>query len=79
MRPRARPEWPSLRRPRARPNQAEGPLPLPLPLPLAPSPSPSPTPSPDRADSKLSEKLSEANFKQFLSQHEMTLVNFFAP
>ena len=60
---------------------AEGLLPLPLPLPLAPSPSPSPspTPSPDQADSKLSEKLSEASFKQFLSQHEMTLVNFFAP
>ena len=77
MRPRARPEWPSLRRPRARPNQAEGLLPLPLPLPLAPSPSPSP--SPNQADSKLSEKLTEANFKQFLSQHEMTLVNFFAP
>ena len=58
---------------------AEGLLPLALPLPLAPSPSPSPTPSPDQADSKLSEKLTEANFKQFLSQHEMTLVNFFAP
>jgi len=58
---------------------AEGLLPLALPLPLAPGPSPSPTPSPDQADSKLSEKLSEANFKQFLSQHEMTLVNFFAP
>jgi len=56
---------------------AEGPLPLPLTLPLAPSPSPSP--SPNQADSKLSEKLTEANFKQFLSQHEMTLVNFFAP
>ena len=52
---------------------AEGLLPLPLPLPLAPGPSP------NQADSKLSEKLSEANFKQFLSQHEMTLVNFFAP
>ena len=49
------------------------------PLPLAPGPSPSPSPSPDQADSKLSEKLTEANFKQFLSQHEMTLVNFFAP
>jgi len=58
---------------------AEGLLPLPLPLPLAPGPSPSPSPSPDQADSKLSEKLTEANFKQFLSQHEMTLVNFFAP
>ena len=53
--------------------QAEGLQPLPLPLPLAPGPSP------NQADSKLSEKLSEANFKQFLSQHEMTLVNFFAP
>ena len=59
--------------------QAEGLQPAPLPLPLAPSPSPSPGPSPDQADSKLSEKLTEANFKQFLSQHEMTLVNFFAP
>ena len=59
------------------PSTAEGLLPLPLTLPLAPSPSPSP--SPNQADSKLSEKLTEANFKQFLSQHEMTLVNFFAP
>lgn len=51
------------------------PYPYPCPLALALALRP----SLNQADSKLSEKLSEANFKQFLSQHEMTLVNFFAP
>lgn len=34
---------------------------------------------PEPADSKLSERLGPHNFKEFLSQHELTLVNFFAP
>ena len=38
-----------------------------------------PTPTPNQADSKLSQKLGADDFKEFLSQHEMTLVNFFAP
>ena len=46
-------------------------LPLTLPLP--------PTPRPSQADSNLSQKLGGDDFKEFISQHEMTLVNFFAP
>ena len=32
-----------------------------------------------QADSKLSERLGGDTFKEFISQHEMTLVNFYAP
>ena len=32
-----------------------------------------------QADSALSQRLGGGDFKEFLSQHEMTLVNFFAP
>jgi thiol-disulfide isomerase/thioredoxin len=35
--------------------------------------------APEPADTKLSEHLGAHNFKDFLGQHELTLVNFFAP
>ena len=49
--------------------------------PAAPTPTLTLTPTltPNQADSKLSQKLGADDFKEFLSQHEMTLVNFFAP
>ena len=49
------------------------------PAPATPGSTPTPNPRPCQADSNLSQKLGGDDFKEFLSQHEMTLVNFFAP